>query len=99
MINAIFVPKTTPDLWDSESNGTGVISLDDRLIQAFVGATAHAETEKMAVLQKIEQPGGVTDPAELYALQVRTANYNLEVSLISTLTRKCTGAVETLLRS
>nr|MXD86510.1 type III secretion system protein PrgJ [Escherichia coli] len=26
MINAIFVPKTTPDLWDSESNGTGVIS-------------------------------------------------------------------------
>lgn len=56
MINAIFVPKTTPDLWDSERNGTGVISLDDRLIQAFAGATAHAETEKMAVLQKIEQP-------------------------------------------
>ncbi len=58
MINAILVPKTTPDLWDSESNGTGVISLDDRLIQAFAGATAHAETEKMAVLQKIEQLAG-----------------------------------------
>ncbi|EER9981230.1 type III secretion system inner rod subunit SctI [Escherichia coli] len=99
MINAIFVPKTTPDLWDSARSETGVISLDDRLIQAFAGATAYTETEKMAVLQKIEQPGGVTDPAELYALQIQSANYNLQVSLISTLTRKCTGVVETLLRS
>ncbi|HCZ4708597.1 TPA: type III secretion system inner rod subunit SctI [Salmonella enterica subsp. enterica serovar Saintpaul str. CFSAN004144] len=99
MINAIAAPDTVSGLWEAEGNGTSVISLDDRLIQAFAGAAAHAETEKMSVLQKIEQSGGVTDPAELYALQVRTANYNLELSLISTLTRKCTGAVETLLRS
>ncbi|EOC3594063.1 type III secretion system inner rod subunit SctI [Salmonella enterica subsp. enterica serovar Braenderup] len=99
MINAISAPDAECGLWDTEGAGTGVISLDDRLIQAFAGAASHAETEKMAVLQKMEQPGGVTDPAGLYALQVRTANYNLDVSLISTLARKCTGAVETLLRS
>ena len=32
-------------------------------------------------------------------LQQRTSNYNLEVSMISTLTRKTVGAVESLLRS
>lgn len=99
MINAIAAPDTVSGLWEAEGNGINVVSLDDRLIHAFAGAAAYAETEKMSVLQKIEQSGRVTDPAELYALQVRTANYNLELSLISTLTRKCTGAVETLLRS
>ena len=97
MINSISATGPVSGLWDQEE--TCALSLDDRLLQAFSEAATYAETEKSSVLQKTEQPGGVMDPAELYALQVRTANYNLELSLVSTLTRKCTSAVETLLRS
>lgn len=97
MISNISATDAVSGLWDPKE--AGVLSLDDRLIQVFSEVAVYAETEKNSVLQKTEQSGVVTDPAELYALQVRTANYNLELSLISTLTRKCTGAVETLLRS
>lgn len=76
-----------------------IMSLDDRLIQSFSRTAINAGAEKNSILQKIEDPNSVTDPAELFSLQLRTSNYNLEVSLISTLTRKSVGAVETLLRS
>ncbi|EBH8768134.1 type III secretion system inner rod subunit SctI [Salmonella enterica] len=99
MVNAISSSGMVSGIGESLNTDTGVFSLEDRLIQAFSKTAAYAETEKSSVMQKTEQPGSVTNPAELYNLQVRTSNYNLELSLISTLTRKCTGAVETLLRS
>ncbi|WP_326980795.1 type III secretion system inner rod subunit SctI [Chromobacterium vaccinii] len=41
----------------------------------------------------------MSDPSKLYQLQLRTSNYNLEVSMLSTLARKGVGVVESLLRS
>ncbi|HAG1892147.1 TPA: type III secretion system protein PrgJ [Salmonella enterica] len=99
MVNTIPSSGMASGIGESLNTDSGVFSLDDRLIQAFSKAAAYAETEKNSVMQKTEQHGSITNPAELYKLQVRTSNYNLELSLISTLTRKCTGAVETLLRS
>lgn len=78
---------------------TDIISLDDRLIQAFSQSAVNYGTEKDSILARIENPDAVTDPAELFELQLRSSNYNLEVSLLSTLTRKAVGAVEGLLRS
>ncbi|OHX10814.1 type III secretion system inner rod subunit SctI [Chromobacterium sphagni] len=75
------------------------VSLEARLIQAFSHSAVSTGMEKDAILQKLEQPQMITNPAELFALQQRTSNYNLEVSMISTLTRKTVGAVESLLRS
>lgn len=82
-----------------ESFDQGVVSLEDRLLRNFSSMAVETGFEKNSILNKIEQPHAVTDPAELFELQVRTSNYNLEVSLLSTLTRKSVGAVETLLRS
>ncbi|WP_063805174.1 type III secretion system inner rod subunit SctI [Burkholderia ubonensis] len=76
-----------------------IMSLDDRLVQAFSQSAVSAGMEKDAIMQRLEQPNAVTDPAELFQLQLRTSNYNLEVSTISTLTRKAVSAVEGLIRS
>ncbi|OBU86795.1 type III secretion system inner rod subunit SctI [Chromobacterium subtsugae] len=76
-----------------------LVSLEERLIQAFSRSAVSAGMEKDAILQKLEQPEIITNPAELFELQQRTSNYNLEVSMISTLSRKTVGAVESLLRS
>lgn len=78
---------------------TDVVSLDDRLIQAFSRSAVNFGMEKDSILARLEHPAAVTNPAELFSLQLRSSNYNLEVSLISTLTRKAVGAVEGLLRS
>ncbi|WP_435954197.1 type III secretion system inner rod subunit SctI [Dryocola sp. BD626] len=76
-----------------------VFSLDDRLLEAISISASNSAAEKEDILQSLERPGLVNRPDELYALQLRSANYNLEVSMISTLTRKAVSAVESLLRS
>ncbi|POB00628.1 type III secretion system protein PrgJ [Chromobacterium sinusclupearum] len=84
---------------DLPAQENDIVSLDDRLIQAFSRSAVSSGIEKDSILQRLEQPEAVTNPAELFELQLRTSNYNLEVSMISTLTRKAVGAVESLLRS
>ncbi|AZN38081.1 type III secretion system protein PrgJ [Iodobacter ciconiae] len=81
------------------SHEDGLISLDDRLLHAYAQSTAATENDKKEVMQILSQPGLLSDPATLFELQMRTSNYNLDVSMISTLTRKAVGAVESLLRS
>ncbi|PRP71109.1 type III secretion system protein PrgJ [Chromobacterium amazonense] len=76
-----------------------IVSLDDRLIQTFAQTAVSTGMEKDSIMQRLEQPNAVTEPAALFELQLRTSNYNLEVSTISTLTRKAVGAVESLMRS
>lgn len=84
---------------DITRQDTNIVSLDARLIDAFSRSAVNLGMEKDAILARLENPAAVTDPAELFSLQLRSSNYNLEVSLISTLTRKAVGAVEGLLRS
>ncbi|MCD4484627.1 type III secretion system inner rod subunit SctI [Chromobacterium vaccinii] len=75
------------------------MSLEDRMIHAFAESAVSVGTEKTAIMQKIDQPEDLSDPSKLYQLQLRTSNYNLEVSMLSTLARKGVGVVESLLRS
>lgn len=90
---------TTSSVRNITPQETDVVSLDNRLIQAFSRSAVDLGMEKDSILNQLEKPSAVTNPAELYSLQLRSSNYNLEVSLISTLTRKAVGAVEGLLRS
>lgn len=93
------VDALTDRFRDITSQETDVISLDDRLIQAFSQSAVGFGMEKDSILERLEQPNAVTSPDELFSLQQRSSNYNLEVSLISTLTRKAVAAVEGLLRA
>ncbi|ECG8591052.1 type III secretion system inner rod protein PrgJ [Salmonella enterica subsp. salamae] len=76
-----------------------IVSLDDRLLQAFSGSAIATAVDKQTITNRIEDPNLVTDPKELAISQEMISDYNLYVSMISTLTRKGVGAVETLLRS
>lgn len=89
----------TDNYLDNTRQDTDIVSLDARLIDSFSRSAVSLGTEKEAILSRLENPAAITDPAELFSLQLRSSNYNLEVSLISTLTRKAVGAVEGLLRS
>lgn len=75
------------------------VTLEARMIQAYARNSTAFEAEQKDVIDRLQQANVTSDPAELFRLQQRTSDYNLQVSMISTLTRKGVSAVETLLRS
>ncbi|CAM3853815.1 type III secretion system inner rod subunit SctI [Serratia silvae] len=87
------------EIADISMEDSNVQSLEELMIRAYAQTASGAQIEQKAVLSKLQQDSVTSDPAELFKLQQRTADYNLQVSLISTLTRKGVSAVETLLRS
>ncbi|MFQ6283757.1 type III secretion system inner rod subunit SctI [Yersinia enterocolitica] len=76
-----------------------VLPLDDRIIQSFAKTAVQTENTKNTALQNIQNPQQGLSPEKLIESQEVLANYNIEVSLISTIARKSVGAVETLLRA
>ncbi len=78
---------------------TDIVSLDDRLLQAFSGSAIATAVDKQTITNRIEDPNLVTDPKELAISPEMISDYNLYVSMVRTPTRKGVGAVETLLRS
>lgn len=84
------------DISMSESES---VSLESRMIQAYARTSTEFEAEQNDVINRLQQSKVTSDPAELFRLQQRTSDYNLQVSMISTLTRKGVSTVETLLRS
>ncbi len=75
------------------------VTLEARMIEAYAKTSTTFENEQNDVINQLQQSKVTSDPAELFRLQQRTSDYNLQVSMISTLTRKGVSAVETLLRS
>nr|ULG19986.1 type III secretion system needle complex proteinPrgJ [Yersinia frederiksenii] len=84
---------------DMSDLNNSVMPLDDRIIQSFAQKAVQSENTKSMLLQYIENTGQNISPEKLIEMQELAANYNIEVSLISTIARKSVGAVETLLRS
>lgn len=76
--------------------GTGG-SLESRFIHAAADLSARYETERIGMTQDVGRIDA-SDPVALNAMQVRLAEYSLEVSMTATLARKAVGAVEALLR-
>ncbi|QND85699.1 Type III secretion system protein [Chromobacterium vaccinii] len=95
-ISGVQAPALIRDISPSSQQ---TVSLEDRLIHAFAESAVVTGAEKDQIMQKIEQAKSLSNPAELFQLQQRTSNYNLEVSMLSTLARKGVGVVESLLRS
>jgi hypothetical protein len=82
------------------SGDEGFMALDDRMLKAYGQAGLDLGVDRKQVVHGIEaQSGKLSDPGHLFDLQQRISDYSLQVSLISTLTRKGVGAVETLLKS
>lgn len=82
-----------------DSTGGHVESLENRLLLEYAKKMVSSTQDKDAAMSLLNKPGGGADPENLFRLQQMTANYNLELSMLSSLARKAVGAVETVLRS
>ncbi len=58
---------------------TDIVSLDDRLLQAFSGSAIATAVDKQTITNRIEDPNLVTDPKELAISQEMISDYNLYV--------------------
>ncbi|PUA19958.1 type III secretion system inner rod subunit SctI [Glaciimonas sp. PCH181] len=83
---------------DISVDGGSPISLESRAMQAYAQSVMSAEHNKSDIMLRLEAPG-LTSPEELQAIQEKVADYGIRLSMVSTLSRKVTSAVETLLRS
>ncbi|MCC3701517.1 type III secretion system inner rod subunit SctI [Rouxiella badensis] len=98
----LYAPDVTTTLSKniiSESPDVSLTTLDQKLISTLANSIEKYDMQKQQVLRKINNADSVTSPQALFEIQQKTADYNIEVSLISALTRKATSAVETLLRA
>ena len=77
---------------------TAVVSLEDRLIESFAGSSVGTEQAQARINAMLDRPD-LTNPEVLSELQVMTAQYNIDVSLLNALVRKTVSTAETLLRS
>lgn len=75
-----------------------VLSLEGRLIESFASSAVGAESDSAKINAMIER-ADITNPEVLSELQLLTAQYNIDVSLLNALVRKTVTTVETLLRS
>lgn len=97
MIQAKHVNFEATELF--RANNDDVAGLDEMLMKSIALGAVTTHAEKQSVIQKMSGPDAVTSPEDLLDIQQRTSDYNLQVSLISTLARKAVGAVETVLRA
>jgi len=72
-------------------------SLDDMVQQAFEHVNASANAHKADLDHAIGSD--LTNPRNLAALQATLSDYNIEVSMASSLSRKAISAVETLVKA
>ncbi|WMI97543.1 type III secretion system inner rod subunit SctI [Pseudomonas chlororaphis subsp. aurantiaca] len=77
---------------------TAVISLEDQLIKNYANAAVGVQLDQTKINAMLRRPD-ITNPEVLSELQIRTAQYNIDVSLLNVLVRKSVTTAETLLRS
>lgn len=97
--NTNMVTQLSGNWHDITMSESAQVSLEDRLLRAYARESVNMSAEQRDVMLRLETTNASTDPEALSELQRRTSDYNLHVSLISTLTRKGVSAIETLLRS
>ena len=83
---------------DISTDGISPVSIESRALQAYARSVMTTEHNKSDIMLRLEAPG-LTSPEELQAIQEQVADYGINLSLISTISRKVTSAVETVLRA
>lgn len=97
MINSI----TSSTLFQTDSDITTAVpvgSFEDKVRQLFAQYTAAVGNEKADLINKANNIDA-SNPAELLNIQNKVGNYNLTMSMISTLTHKSVSAIDTILKA
>jgi hypothetical protein len=74
-------------------------ALEDILKSALANANDKAGFDKAAIEGRLAHPVDFAKPEQLIAMQTEISDYNIYISLASTLTRKAVSAVETLVKA
>ena len=85
--------------WGGANSGQPPALLGDRLLQGFAEQSISADNDKTAAMNMVEPTKFSDDPEKLFELQQKISDYSISINLISTLARKATDAVSTLLKS
>lgn len=84
---------------DISPKETSVMSLDERLRDAFSQASVDTQVEYGNIMAMSNNPEFLSEPGGLLELQTRLGEYKQQVEVISALTRKGVATAETLLRA
>lgn len=90
---------TSAKFSDISPSEMGVLSLDDRLRDAFTSSSVTTQNEYNYIMNKVNDPNFDVSPKALLELQVRLGEYKQGVELISALTRKGVATIESLLKA
>lgn len=82
-----------------EPDEVNLIPLEDIVRNAYSTAAVKTDRDKMAIDLLANDPGAIADPEKLAILQDRLGDYTIYISLVSTMARKATTTVETLIKA
>ncbi|MEY0232897.1 type III secretion system inner rod subunit SctI [Providencia manganoxydans] len=94
-INSAF---SMPTLLDNLPESTSSQSIEDKVKSLFAQYTAETKQTKEGLFQQANTMD-VSNPMEVMQMQNAIAQYSLGLNLVSTLTHKTTGALDTLLKA
>nr|ELR5114522.1 type III secretion system inner rod subunit SctI [Providencia stuartii] len=94
-INSAF---SMPTVLDNLPESMSSQSLEDNVKSLFAQYTVETKQAKEGLFQQADTMD-VSNPMEVMQMQNAIAQYSLGLSLVSTLTHKATGALDTLLKA
>ncbi|HGV3502859.1 TPA: type III secretion system inner rod subunit SctI [Providencia stuartii] len=86
------------NITDDVTTPISIGSFEDKVKNLFAEYTAAVGNEKANLINKANNVD-VSNPAQLIEIQNQVGNYNLAMSMISTLTHKSVSAIDTVLKA
>lgn len=90
--------STTQNIIDDIASSISTGSFEDKVKNLFAEYTAAVGNEKANLINKANNVD-ISNPAQLIEIQNQVGNYNLAMSMISTLTHKSVSAIDTVLKA
>ncbi|APC09908.1 type III secretion system inner rod subunit SctI [Providencia rettgeri] len=90
--------STLPNITDDIKTAVPIGSFEDKIKQLFSEYTAAVSNEKANLINQANNTD-VSNPTKLLEIQNQVGNYNLAMSMVSTLTHKSVSAIDTVLKA
>ncbi|EJD6539904.1 type III secretion system inner rod subunit SctI [Providencia rettgeri] len=90
--------STLPNITDDIKTAVPIGSFENKIKQLFAEYTAAVSNEKANLINQANNTD-VSNPTKLLEIQNQVGNYNLAMSMVSTLTHKSVSAIDTVLKA
>lgn len=99
MQNIAHIRKIASEALSVTESTPSVVSLEDRLIHNYAQSMVELADQKMDLKSRLTDLNRLMDPKLSIRDQEDLSKHNMEMSALSTLVRKATSAIETVLRA